>query len=105
MQGKVYFGAVDSRNQRKMHYLSEILMPQNKDMTFSLDTLRQLNRERKSRQQKIKISKRSIIENAAKNYMEVVINYFENPEECSRKLECMNTTSNTNFESCQEIKC
>ena len=49
VQGEVYFGAVDSRNQRKMHHLSEILMPQNKNMKFSLDTLRKLNRERKSR--------------------------------------------------------
>ena len=72
---------------------------------ISLDTLKKMNRERKSRQQKSKVSKRSLVNNAAKNFVEITTNYFKNPLECMQKLECMNMTVDSNYDTCQKIKC
>ena len=89
-----------------MHYLKDILKPPNQNDKFTLDTLKKMNIERKARQQKSRIiSKRSIVTNAAKNYVEIVTNYFKNPVQCAQKLECMNVTVNSNYDICQKIKC
>ena len=85
--------------------LKDILKPMSSKGKISLDTLKKMNRERKSRQQKSKVSKRSLVNNAAKNFMEITTNYFKNPLECMQKLECMNMTVNSNYDICQKIKC
>ena len=85
--------------------LKDILKPLSSNAKISLDTLKKMNRERKSRQQKSKVSKRSLVNNAAKNFVEITTNYFKNPLECMQKLECMNMTVNSNYDTCQKMKC
>ena len=85
--------------------LKDILKPLSSNAKISLDTLKKMNRERKSRQQKSKISKRSLVNNVAKNFLEVTTNYFKNPLKCMQKLECMNMAVNSSYDTCQKIKC
>ena len=86
-----------------MHHLKDILKPQAKNTEFTLGTLKQMNIERKSRQQKI--TKRSLVTNAAKDYVNIATNYLTNPRNCQLKLECMNRTLNSVPEFCHKIIC
>ena len=82
---------MDSNNQTKMLHLKDVL----KMKELSLNSLRKMNRERKSRQQKS--SQKTFLNRAAKNYFETFINFEKNPEKCARKLYCMKSMSNHCF--------
>ena len=92
-----------------MHHLHDILVPNTKsaqDQFLTLNLLRQMNTERKSRQQGKQLSKRSVMNNAAKDYIEILTNYSEKPMTCMHKLTCMNKEySSVAMEKCSQIKC
>ena len=85
-QGAIHFGAVNSRDQRKMLHLEDIL----KIDQLNLNILRRLNEQRKARKAKI-VSKRSAFNSLSKDYIDILTNYFKHPINCSRKLKCLNT--------------
>ena len=66
---------------------------------LSLTTLRNMNVERKSRQQKL--SQKSLLNRTAKSYFETLINFDQNPKTCARKLSCMKSLS----DKCFDMKC
>ena len=66
---------------------------------LSLTTLRKMNVERKSRQQKL--SQKSLLNRTAKSYFDTLINFDQNPKTCARKLSCMKTLS----DKCLDMKC
>ena len=83
--GTVYYGAVDSRQQRRMHYLADIL----KVDTMSLNTLVNLNQQRKSKQS------RKMVQRAARHFLATI----DNGEKlCPRQLDCL--LDNLGQESC-----
>ena len=96
-QGKVYYGAVDSKDQTRHQRLEDILEINPRQL--SLTTLRKMNVERKSRQQKL--SQKSLLNRTAKSYFDTLINFDQNPKTCARKLSCMKTLS----DKCLDMKC
>ena len=92
-EGKIYYGAVDSRNQRKMLHLEDIL----KEPQLSLDNLKKMNGERKAK----RVQKRSLLNDVAKDYTDIIANYFQNPQNCTKKLNCINEHQ----QNCQAINC
>ena len=97
-EGTVHYGAVDSRNQKQMKFLKEVL-ELNSEEKLDLQKLRMLNQQRKSRQQILR--KKSLINRSAKSYFETFVNFEENPEKCLLKLNCLNSMS----ENCSNLLC
>ena len=79
--GEVFYGAVDSRQTRKMKYLHEVLNMD--DHEISLKTLIHLNSERKARQNRHEHSMQNkvkmMINRAAKNYFEILDSKISSP--------------------------
>ena len=97
-EGTVHYGAVDSRNQKQMKFLKEVL-ELNSDEKLDLQTLRMLNTRRKSKQQNLR--KKSLINRSAKSYFETFVNFDQNPEKCLRKLNCLNAM----LDNCPNLPC
>jgi hypothetical protein len=109
VEGKVYFGAVDSRNQRKMLDLKTVLMTtaaeeEKKIQTspdMSIDILRQMNQERKARHQR---TKRAVLNQKSANLFNLFVNHDLKNQVCSlHKLKCLTTEENSS--NCQSMLC
>lgn len=100
VDGKVFFGAVDSRQQRKMHHLHDILKV--KADSISLETLVHLNEQRKSKQtRKIILTRRAA---AARNFFTASIAAQKSSQLCQiARLKCL--LDNLGQDSCPLIPC
>ena len=86
-------------NNSSLYNYSNFLILEYFARQLSLTTLRKMNVERKSRQQKS--AQKSLLNRTAKSYFETLINYDQNPKTCARKLSCMKSLS----DKCFDMKC
>lgn len=98
VDGQVFYGAVDSRHQRKMHHLHDILKV--KADSMSLQTLVHLNKQRKSKQKSRKILTRR----AARNFFKATTIAQKSSQLCQiARLQCLLDTLGQ--DSCPLIPC
>ncbi len=88
MEGKVYYGAVDSNNQEKMLDLQKLLKSPEK---LSLETLRRLNRDRKARKSALSArkSRQIMLENASQKYMDILSLTKFHKNRCYSTMKCL----------------